>query len=286
MRAELSAKSFVLATRVLVRLALAAPIVVVLPILAGCPGGIQTKTTLVGSSVGTLVKTSGLVDVTNTCTPAVPPAPNVQAWWNGLPPVNRTFPFAGFELWRNTTDGCTSSRVDAYRALVTFNLASVSALKGLVSKAELIVSTRALPAGATGGNPACVAFTGGAGTLERFGATTTSSFPPVSGPGSLTVLAPADAFPTGSVVFAFPRPWASGSVPGATIPTTTLASGTGGASFTMDVTNQLTGALNAGASGWSWAVTSAFDGPLTAPVPAGGLDCKTSYDFQLRLTHL
>ena len=256
--------------------------------VVGSGGGpvIQLNTTMVGLSVGTLVKTSGIIDVTNNCNPATPPAPNIQAWWNGMPPTNRTFPFVGFELWRNSTDGCTTSRVDVYRALVTFNMASVSNLKGLVNKAELIVSTRALPAGVTAGNTSCVAFTGGAGTLERFGPAVAGNLPPVSGAGVLTQLQPADPFPVGNVVFTFPRPWASGNVPGAANPTTTLASGTGGATFTVDVTNQVTAALNGGFAGMSWMLTSAFEGPLTGPVASGGLDCKTSYAFQLRLTHL
>ena len=261
--------------------------VALVSLLAGCAPNppIQLMTTSVGLSVGTLVKTSGIIDITNTCNPATPPAPDIQAWWNGMPPTNRTYPFVGFELWRNTTDGCTTSRLDVYRALVTFNMASVSNLKGLVNKAELIVLTRALPAGMTSGNPSCVAFTGGAGRLERFGPAAAGSLPPVTGPGVLTLLPPADPFPIGNVVFTFPRPWASGSVSGAASPTTTLASGTGGAVFTVDVTNQVTAALNGGFPGMSWMLTSAFEGPLTGPV-ASGLDCKTSYAFQLRLTHL
>lgn len=246
---------------------------------------VSPTTTTVGLAVGTLVKTSGIIDVTNNCTPATPPAPDIQAWWNGMPPANRQYPFVGFELWRNTTDGCTTSRLDAYRALVTFNMGSVSNLKGLVTKAELIVSTRALPAGVTAGSSACVAFTGGAGTLERFGPAAAGSLPPVTGVGVLTQLQPADPFPVGNLVFTFPRPWASGSVSGAASPTTTLASGTGGATFSVDVTNQVNAALNGGFSGMSWMLTSAFEGPLTGPVTSG-LDCKTSYAFQLRLTHL
>lgn len=53
----------------------------------------------------------------------------------------------------------------------------------------------------------------------------------------------------------------------------------------MDVTDQVTAALNGGFPGMSWILTSAFEGPLTGPLP-GGLDCKTSYTFVLRLTHL
>lgn len=250
--------------------------------LAGCPA--QTKTTLVGLGVGTLVKTGGVIDTVNTCNPAVPPAPDIQAWWNALPPNNRTFPFVGFELWRNTTDGCLSSRLDTYRALVTFNMASVSQLKGLVTKAELIVSTRALPAG-VGAHASCIAMTGGARSLERFGPAAAGTLPAVAGAGTLVRLQPNEAFPSGNTVFAFPSPWTVGSVAGAASPTTTTASGTGGASFLVDVTNQVNAALNGGVAGMSWMLTSALEGPLAASVP-GSVDCKTSYSFQLRLTHL
>lgn len=244
--------------------------------------------TTVGLSVGTLVKVAGIVDQSPNCSPPpTPSAPNIQAWWNSMPPSNRLYPFVGFELWRNTNSGCTSSRLDEYRALVTFNTASVSNLKGLVTKAELIISTRALPAGVTAGDPACVAFTGAAGTLERFGPAAANSLPPVSATGALNVIPinSPEQFPTGNVVFIFPRPWVSGSVSGAASPTTTEVSGTGGAVFTIDVTNQVNTALNGGVAGMSWTLTSAFGGPLTVPVTTG-LDCKTSYAFQLRLTHL
>jgi hypothetical protein len=242
-------------------------------------------TTLVGVGVGTLVKTSGMIDVTNTCNPATPAAPDVQAWWNAMPPANRIHPFVGFDLWRNTTDGCTTSRIDVYRALATFNMASVSQLKGLVTKAELIVKTRALPAGVTAGNPGCIPFTGGAGTLERFGPAA-AALPPVSGAGTLDRLQPADPFPSGTLVFTLPRPWVAGSVAGAARPTTTTPDGQGGATFVVDVTDQVNAALNGGLPAMSWLLTSALEGPLSAPVAPGGLDCKTSYTFELKLIHL
>lgn len=247
---------------------------------------VTPTTTLVGVSVATLVKTSGLVDVTNTCNPASPPAPDVQAWWTALPPANRTHPFVGFELWRNTTGACTTSRIDVFRALATFNMASVSQLKGLVTKGELIVKTRALPAGVGGGNAACVPVTGGAGTLQRFGPAAAGTLPPVSGAGSLNQLQPSDPFPSGTQVFALPRPWTAGSVAGAASPTTTSPDGQGRALFVVDVTAQVNAALNGGFQGMSWMLTSAFEGPLSTPVAPGGLDCKTSYTFELRLTHL
>lgn len=250
-----------------------------------CRGPAPTPiTTLVGSSTATVYKTSGIIDVTNTCTPAVPAAPDVPGSWNAQSPTNKRFPIAGFEIWRNTTDGCTTTRLDVFRGVVTFNLVPHANLKGLVTQADLIVSPRALPAG-VGAHPACIAFTGGAGTLDRFGPATAGNVPPMNAAGTLIQLMPSDPFPAGTnTVFTFPRPWGSGVVAGASNPTTTLASGTGGATFTVDVTGQINAALNGNFSGISWMVTSAFEGPLGAP-SATSVDCKTPYDLRLRLTH-
>src|SRR5215470_3850276 len=104
--------------------------VIAASLLAACTNPPTPVTTDVGLSVATLVKTTGIIDTTNTCNPAVPPAPDVQAFWDSLSPQRQRNPFVGFETWRNTTDGCTTSRLDAYRALVTFNMSSVSNLKG------------------------------------------------------------------------------------------------------------------------------------------------------------
>lgn len=241
--------------------------------------------TEVGLSVGTVSKTSGLVDSSTNCSPPpTPPAPNIQAWWNSLPPDNHRYPYVGFELWRNTNAGCTSSRIDAYRAFVTFNMASVSNLKGLVTKAQLIISTRALPGGVTAGNPSCIARTGGAGALVRFGPAA-SGLPPITPQGALTQFGSSEQFPIGNLVFEFPMPWVSGAVVGAALPTTTTANLSGGADFVVDVTSQVVGTLNGGFPGMSWMLSSAFEGPLTGPA-SSGLDCKTSYGFSLRLTHL
>src|SRR5690348_13218971 len=141
-------------------------------LVMACPPGkpIQTTITNVGLSVGTVVKTSGIIDVTNDCSTATPAAPDPQAFFSNLSPTAKLFPFVGFQIWRNTFDGCTTTRLDVYRALVTFNMAGVSQLKGLVKTATLGVTTRALPSG-VGAHPSCISFTGGAGTLERFGPT-------------------------------------------------------------------------------------------------------------------
>lgn len=269
-----------------VRRASVGPILAAAMFLGSCPHSQtpQPLTTNVGLSVATITKTTGLVDTTHTCNPANPKAPDIQSWWNSLPPNNRLNPYVGFELWRNTTDGCLESRKDVYRALVTFNMASVSNLKGLVQKAELVISTHALPSGV--GSTGCVPLTGGAASLERFGPAAAASLPPVQGSGSLDMLQPTENFPTGQTVFSFPptNPLTPGAVAGATSPTTVMVNGTGGAVFTVDVTSQVNAALNGGMAGMSWMLVSSSEGSLSGPVTAG-VDCKTSYNFKLAITH-
>ena len=104
------------------------------------------QTTLVNVSVATLVKPYGLVDLEHNCSDVGGPfAPDIQAWWDGLSPANKQFPFVGYETSENAAFDCTTSRVDAYHGLFTFDLASAANLRGLVVNAELIVSTRAVP---------------------------------------------------------------------------------------------------------------------------------------------
>lgn len=262
---------------------------VVASILVAC-GGVQTNpptTTYVGASTGTMVRTSGLVDADqdNDCAVATPPAPDPQARWAAMSPTDRQFPLTGFEIWRNLSPGCTTSRLDVYRAYATFNMASIANLRGLVTRAELIVGPRALPAG-VGAHPQCVAFTGGAGALERFGPATESNVPPFNPGGSLVVMPPsAQAFPVSTnVVFTVPTPWAVGAVAGATNPTTTTATGQGPAAFVVDVTGAVNAAINGNMARMTYAVTSAFPGPLTASA-TGGLDCRTPVEFRLAVTH-
>ena len=114
-----------------------------------------------------------------------------------------------------------------------------------------------------------------------------ATLPTLSAAGSLTVLAPGDPFHAGDTLYVFPtRLNATGPVPGANAPTTMSPSGQGGSVFVTDVTGSATSAINGGFPSLSYAITSRFEGPLPAPVPAGhNIDCKTSYDVQLRITH-
>jgi len=272
---------------------------VALAVSACNPKPITPIVTVVSKSVATLEKTSGL-GLSN-CMPESPTPPNTQSWWAALPVANHQHPFAGWETWRNGAPGCSQSRIDVYRALVTFNMASVSNLKGLVQKAELIVNTRAIPAGARRGgavtvgpfgNPTsvtllCPELIGGAGTLQRFGPAAAGTLPTVSAVGELVMLG-ADPFPAGQMVYTFPLNMDTpGPIAGATSPTTGTANGTGGAIFSSDVTGAVNAALNGNFAGLSWMLTSNFEGPLPGAIPVtGNIDCKTSYDLDLRITHL
>lgn len=262
-------------------------LLVLAAVIAACPPK-APQTISVSKSVGTLVQTSG---VAVACGGAV--APDPQAWFNGMQAANKLYPFAGFELFK--APNCTQARLDTYRGLVRFELTPIANLKGLVQKAELVVETRGLPAG-VGGTASflgtievnCPANLGGAGRLERFPPSaqgTTSAW--VSYAGMLTVLAPTDAFPTATTIYTFPAAVPPpGPLPGATIPTTVSITGAGGSIFISDVTGAVTAALNSNATEINYMITSSFEGPVPGPLPTGGgLDCKTSYDVQLRVTH-
>jgi hypothetical protein len=251
------------------------------------------QTTSVGKSVTTLQKTFGVAGCGASTGPSDP-----QAWWDGLPPENHRYPFAGWETSRGVSQGCLQTRVDVYRAAFTFNLASVAALKGLVQRAELVVSTRALPPAARPGgvvtagpfgDPSSVTLfcpqkVGGAGSLVRFGPA--APVPVTAGTGSLQLLG-SDPLPGGtSTVYTLPPSFTVGPIAGATSPTTVAPDGLGGATIVTDVTGQVTAALNADMPGLSWMLTSNFEGELPGQLPVQGvLDCRTSYAVDLRVTH-
>lgn len=159
-------------------------------------------------------------------------------------------------------------------------MTSVAALRGLVTKAELIVTTRAGPAGVGSTSPACDSKSGAARALFRFGPAAANSLPPVSGLGTLTRLPPVTPFPIDNAACTFLRPWAAGNVAGAANPTTTTAGGNSGAVFSTDVTSQAIAALNGKFAGMSCMIASLFEGPLAGPV-TNAVDCRTAYDLQL-----
>jgi hypothetical protein len=252
--------------------------------------------TFVGSSTATVHKRifrlpSGL------CSNQNPDAPDVTAWWNGLPPANRRYPFAGFEVWGGM-GGCQQSLADVYRAVVTFNMAGVSNLRGLVQRADLIVETRAMPdsvgrvvsigpLGTTSQvNASCPTLLGGGGQLHRIPPAAAGSLPPVQGIGILHQLADTDPLPGGQVMYTIPQQFTAGPITGATNPTSLGPNGSGGSAFVTDVTNSVNAALNGNFAGMSYVITSNFEGPVNFAVPEGhNVECKTSYDVRLRLTH-
>ena len=264
-----------------------------------CPrgGNVTPLTTEVGRSVATIQRRAQRLP--NGCSNQVPPEPDPAAWWNALPPDNRRYPFAGFEVWGGT-GGCLQALADHYRAIVTFNIAGVSHLKGLVQRADLIVETRALPdsvgrlvsigpLGTTSQvNARCPALLGGGGELQRIPPAAAGSLPAVSGTGVLHRFTVTDPMPTGQRMYVFPQVFTAGPVAGATNPTTLSASGTGGSVFVTDVTGSVNAALNGNFAGMSYMLTSVFEGPVNFEIPPGGhnIECKTSYDIRLRLTHL
>ena len=211
------------------------------------------QVTSVGKSVTTLEKFSGKAG----CDPADVPPPIHRHFGMRCPRQTYAYPFAGWETFRGPTAGCATERVDEYRAVVTFNLTSVSNLKGLVQNAELVVTTRALPPAAGPGVAvtipglvalACPTGIGGAGSLVRFGRGSDD-------PDHVGCRLPADAWSNRPVsdgsgtVYTIPASNTSGAVTPATSPTTIAPSGTGGTTITTDVTGAVTAALNANAAG-------------------------------------
>jgi hypothetical protein len=268
--------------------------------------------TSIGKSVVTLHKASPLSGCTADQMPA-PPAPatsapedqlDPQPWWDGLPAQNKLYPFAGWSAHQPGPGGCAGVRTDSYRAVAVFNMSTAAQLRGLVKKAELVVTVRALPpaqgpgatitAGPLGQpgsiNLFCPQSLGGAGSLVRFGPN--ASVPAASPSGSFELLG-ANPFPSGTntvytlPTFLVPGQSIAGPIAGATDPSTIAPSGNGGATIVTDVTGQVTAALNGNFATMAWMLTSNFEGSLPAAfnVPAT-LDCRTSYDFELRVTSL
>jgi hypothetical protein len=283
--------------------------------LGGCKPGSVTVTPVVTSidkSVVTLHKASVMAGCMATDLPAAPvpasPAPidqlDPQAWWDALPAANHQFPFAGWSASQPGPGGCRGVRSDSYRAVTVFNLANATNLKGLVTKAELVVSTRALPPAMRDGGVItagplgvagsitlfCPTGLGGAGSLVRFGPN--AAVPGTSAAGGFNLLG-ADPFPAGTnavyslPTFLLPGGFPAGPIANASDPSTIARTGTGGATITTDVTSQINAALNGNFASIAWMLTSNFEGSLPAAfnVP-GTFDCRTSYDMELKVTHL
>lgn len=241
---------------------------------AGCPGSqpITLITTTVEPHVVTLALTQGGVDPVNTCSPASPPAPALPSqWWNGIHPTHPPRVVGqgvvGFDLWRNQTDGCQEFRQDLYRTAFSYDLSQHQSLKGLVSSAELTFSVAVMPA--VRPNSLCQDMTGGGGSL--FMLQPGSALPQAS----FAALQPPATFAAGGRVFGMTFPWVEGQVsPGVT----TVAAGGGRASFTVDVTDRVNGALNRGDAALTFALSGSDEARPTTPPPAR-FECRTIYQI-------
>jgi len=209
-------------------------------------------------------------------------------WWNGL---NPTVPpkvvgqgVTGFEILFDTRPGggCTKFRQDLYRMGATYDLSTRQNLKGLIKAAEISLSTVTLPPGVSP-TGLCQPMTGGGGSLWVLnqGATLPTA------PGSFVFLGigPATSFPAAGKVFGMTFPWVAGAIPANGRSVTTVASGTGGAAFTVDVTDLLNDALNNARTSLQFMLSGSDEAAVTV-FPAGAMDCRTVYAFRdMAITH-
>lgn len=208
-----------------------------------------------------------------------------EDWWRSLPttqpPRSGLHAVVGFEILFDAQGGASKFRQDLYRAGFSYDLTSNQNLRGLVTKAELTFSSAVLPSG-IGPKSLCQPFTGGGGSLIVLAPAATLPTAPLRMAylGSANNATP---FPSGTRVFSIPQPWVSGTVaPGVT----TMATGQGTASFTVDVTALVNAALNRGATELSFMVSGSDEANVMV-FPPGTMDCKTTYRIDdLVITHL
>jgi hypothetical protein len=267
--------------------------------IAGCNGN-QGRVTPITTAVTPAVMTMGKVqsDGTlpeNSCNNLLANAPTPLDWWNGLrpgqPPKAAGEGAVGFEIEFATTGTgtgtCSQYRQQLYRTGFSYDLSQLQNLKGLVTKAQLSFSSFILPSGVSTIG-LCQPVTGGGGSLLILGQG--ASLPSAVGGfadlgGGVTGL----PFPASGRVFGMTFPWVPGTITsglasGVTV--TTLASGLGGAGFSVDVTSFLNGALNRGAASLAFMISGSDESTPTV-FPAGPTDCKTVYKVDnLMIEHL
>ena len=90
------------------------------------------------------------------------------------------------------------------------------------------------------------------------------------------MLTPA-SFPAGQKYVAFTMPWVAGQIG---TNASTLASGTGGASFTVDVTGRVQAALAANAPVIQFMLSASDEAFPRTITPPASIDCKTLVDVQ------
>jgi hypothetical protein len=267
--------------------------------VAGCTGcngsgGVTPITTNVAPTVSTMAYIQTKVIDPENCNDWLSPSwKTPQEQWNARTPGQKPNAvgegIVGFEtLFDTSSDGqCHKARQDLYRLGFNYDLTSLQNLKGLVSKAELSFSTVVLPSGVST-TGLCQPVTAGGGSLKlvRPPATLPAAPSGFSDLGSGPAPAP---FPADAQVFGMLFPYIPGQITqgvqtGVTV--TTTPTGTGGASFTVDVTSYLNGALNRGDTMFAFMISGSSEGALTV-VPPGPTDCKTVYVANnLVITHL
>ncbi len=260
--------------------------------LTGCPP--KTLTTAVTPAVVTMGEIHSEGINPENCNDWTSPSWSTpQQWWNSLQPTQLPKVVGngvvGSNILFDTRPGgpCTKFRQDLYRPGVTYSLAGLN-LKGLVQSATLTFSAVVLPSGVST-TGLCQPVTGGGGSLlivrppaaVPAGA---SAFADLGGPGPL-----ATPFPASGTVFGMTFPWIPGPITAGVqtgVTVSTQASGTGTASFTVDVTSYINGSFNRGDSSIAF-MLSGSDENAPAVFPPGALDCRTVYSFgNLTIVHL
>lgn len=257
-----------------------------------CPP-VKTVTTTVTPTVVTMAQIhSGGINPENCNDWTSPSWQTPQQWWNGVqpttPPKVVGEAVVGSNILFDTRPGggCTKFRQDIYRPGFTYSLAGLN-LKGLVKSATLNFGSVVLPAGVST-TGLCQPMTGGGGSLHlvRPPATVpagTGGFADLGGPGPQ-----ATPFPASAKVFGMTFPWIAGPITqgvqtGVTV--NTQASGTGGATFTVDVTSYLKGSFDRGDSSIAFMLSGSDENAPTV-FPPGALDCRTVYSFgNLTIVH-
>lgn len=247
-------------------------------LLCAC-GPINQRTEQIDPFVVTVGRSQGATDINNFCAPAAPVAPPPpDQWWSAVPagqsPKLAGQGVVGFDLWRNTTDNCQEFRQDLYRTEFAYDLTSLQAWKGLITKAELTLVAAVLPA--TPANSLCQPGSGAGGAL--FALPPATEMPPVA----FLMLPPPQPFRTGARLFAMPLPWSAGAL-GNGVRASTVAGGR--AAYTVDLSGRLNAAIGRGDPILAFALSGADEAfPLTPP-PAG-VDCRTIYQIgPLQVTH-
>jgi hypothetical protein len=249
--------------------------------LTGCSNGttsINPIETKLGPNVITLAMSQTKVIDPENCNDWTSPSwQKPDDWWNSLnasqKPRFGNYAIAGFDLLHDTNANCSKARQDLYRAGISFDLSQSQNLRGLVTKATMNFSSDVLPSGVKP-NSLCQAVTGGGGSLIVLApsAIMPTAFQRFAYLGSFAAAAP---FPTGSRIFAIPQPWIAGNIGNKA---STSPTGSGTATFTVDVTDLVNSALNWQAPTLAFMLGGSDETALTV-VPPAAQDCKTIYNF-------